>query len=406
MKKIKIWFAVILTCSLFANCFSGIYAEDTLQELVAKLIYYGERDATTDEQRMLSSIKAISQSEYEKWNAMTDTWHWIEDDMMENIGVAPDGLPTDNTHAFVVLGFALKSDGTMEDELVGRLQVALASAQKYPNAYVLVTGGVQKNGWTEGDRMYEWLVANGMNPSRIIVENASSDTVENATFSFAKLYNDYNVQSISLITSQYHLKRASILYYTQSLLSAETYGKTPIRVLLSGNAGWYRADKTSEAKALKARSLSMIARVASEYTALNVNNPPLSILQGIEVKGKATYQKGESLAVVTTATYDQDGFQRDVSSLASISGYDANTLGKQTLHIEYMENGVTATTTFAIEVKTATAEATQQVPTNAGVATFDHHDATSYLELLGFALTICGMLWFHKKRVSLHNDQI
>lgn len=39
----------------------------------------------------------------------------------------------------------------MQPELVGRLETALASAQKYPNSYILVTGGVKKNGWTEGD---------------------------------------------------------------------------------------------------------------------------------------------------------------------------------------------------------------------------------------------------------------
>src|SRR5699024_9003394 len=163
----------------------------------------------------------------------------------------PDGLPKDDTHAFIVLGYALKENGEMEDELIGRLKVALNSAEKYPNSYVLVTGGVEKNGWTEGDRMKDWLdanglsedriiiedeikgrlkvainnadkytnsyvlvtggvekngwtegdrmkdwlVANGLSEDRIIVENESSKTVENAAFSYDILYNDYNIET-------------------------------------------------------------------------------------------------------------------------------------------------------------------------------------------------------------------
>lgn len=61
--------------------------------------------------------------------------------MVESIGVAPDGLPDTNKHAFVVLGYALNSDGSMQGELKGRCQVAYESAMKYPNAYVVLAGG-------------------------------------------------------------------------------------------------------------------------------------------------------------------------------------------------------------------------------------------------------------------------
>src|SRR5699024_5873417 len=138
---------------------------------------------------------------------------------------------------FVVLGFALNDDGTMRDELIGRLEVALRSAEKYPDSYVLVTGGVEKNGWTEGDRMHDWLVDHGLSEDRIIVENESSTTVENAANSFEILYNDYNIDSFSMITSQYHLKRGSISYYKMSQLKAKELGVSTIDIIGEGNAG-------------------------------------------------------------------------------------------------------------------------------------------------------------------------
>ena len=47
--------------------------------------------------------------------------------------VLPDGLPDTNEFCIVVLGFKLNDDGTMQDELIQRLTVALNSANKYKN---------------------------------------------------------------------------------------------------------------------------------------------------------------------------------------------------------------------------------------------------------------------------------
>ncbi|WP_052759389.1 YdcF family protein [Paenibacillus sp. DMB20] len=52
----------------------------------------------------------------------------------------------------------------------------------YPNSIIVVTGGVPKNGVTEADNMTKWLVEHGVAESRILPENQSTDTVENALF--------------------------------------------------------------------------------------------------------------------------------------------------------------------------------------------------------------------------------
>ena len=357
MKKLgKAILGLALALSMCFSMFIPVYAEgETVDTLVGSLIGYYRDGARTDVLRTLDTLKEVSKDDYDQWQSIIDYWDWIENDMVENIGVAPDGLPNDNTHAFVVLGFALKSDGTMQPELVGRLETALASAQKYPNSYILVTGGVKKNGWTEGDRMHDWLVEHGVADNRILVENKSANTAQNAEFSFDILYNHPTIKSISMITSQYHLKRGTILYYAESLIRARELGKTPIK--LNGNAGWYREDKTSETLSQKASSLSQIAGVSIPYG----EKLPKSKLTGIEVTGKNTYTVGDALDIIVTSTYDTE-YSRDVTGLAKIIGFDANKVGKQNVVVVYTETlhhstssseDVTMTAEFEVEVKTA-----------------------------------------------------
>lgn len=344
MKKLgKAILGLALALSMCFSMFIPVYAEgETVDTLVGSLIGYYRDGARTDVLRTLDTLKEVSKDDYDQWQSIIDYWDWIENDMVENIGVAPDGLPNDNTHAFVVLGFALKSDGTMQPELVGRLETALASAQKYPNSYILVTGGVKKNGWTEGDRMHDWLVEHGVADNRILVENKSANTAQNAEFSFDILYNHPTIKSISMITSQYHLKRGTILYYAESLIRAREL---------------YREDKTSETLSQKASSLSQIAGVSIPYG----EKLPKSKLTGIEVTGKNTYTVGDALDIIVTSTYDTE-YSRDVTGLAKIIGFDANKVGKQNVVVVYTETlhhstssseDVTMTAEFEVEVKTA-----------------------------------------------------
>lgn len=87
--------------------------------------YYSTYQSTAkiDIQRLVEKLKALNSTKGEEWEKIMEYGDYVNTDMNVNV----DGLPND--------------DSTMKDELVGRLQTALASAQKYPNAYVAVTGG-------------------------------------------------------------------------------------------------------------------------------------------------------------------------------------------------------------------------------------------------------------------------
>lgn len=342
--------SINLYVSTFASAKEQIQVQDRddtpkeVKDIVAKLISFYGNENRVDIIKYLSDLKEISPEYYEIWNSVFNYWDWIESDMVENIGVAPDGIQDPKKHAFIVLGFALNEDGTMTDELVGRLEVAKASAEKYPDSYVLVTGGVEKSGWTEGRRMRDWLVENGIAEDRIIVEEKAPDTAGNATNSFDILYNDYDVNTVSLITSQYHLKRGSILYYTESLLKAKELGVEPIKFIGEANAGWYRADKTSEPLSAKSSSLRLIARVPD----INVSEIA-AIIQGIQVIGKMEYIKGED-SDITVKSIDDKNYNVDLTKYSVVSGFDTNKVGESIVKVSYVQNNEVYETSFKINV--------------------------------------------------------
>jgi tetratricopeptide (TPR) repeat protein len=123
---------------------------------------------------------------------------------------APANLPQKD-HAIVILGYALADDGSMRQPLIERLKTGLAIAKQYPNSKIIVTGGVPKQGVTEADAMSNWLISQGVEKERIILENKATDTVENALFSTAILEKE-GVKDVTLVTSASHMRRALTVF--------------------------------------------------------------------------------------------------------------------------------------------------------------------------------------------------
>ena len=89
-----------------------------VQQLIA---YYrdDQEDAETDIARVLSEMAEVDAQKAEAWTQIMDYWSYVNTDMPVNLNVAPDGLAQDARLCIVILGFALNSDGTMKDELIG-----------------------------------------------------------------------------------------------------------------------------------------------------------------------------------------------------------------------------------------------------------------------------------------------
>ena len=69
----------------------------------------------------------------ETWGGIMDYWDYANSELQVNTDKLPDDLPDDDSLCIVVLGFELNDDGSMQDELIGRLNVAMKCAEQYPN---------------------------------------------------------------------------------------------------------------------------------------------------------------------------------------------------------------------------------------------------------------------------------
>lgn len=113
----------------------------------------------------------------------------------------------------VVLGAGLLPDGSMRPLLVSRLDAALQVARRYPLSPIIVSGGAPRNGITEAGAMRAWLIANGIPPFRITVEDTSGSTVENARNTNGILARN-GATSAVVVTSPDHLQRAMVDFRT------------------------------------------------------------------------------------------------------------------------------------------------------------------------------------------------
>lgn len=317
---------------------------DVIKQLLAYYCHYQEA-AETDITRLLEQLEEIDPRSAEAWRQILDTWRWSVEDLEVSWDVLPDGLPQDDSLCIVVMGFQLNYGGAMDPELISRLEVALASAEKYPNAFIACTGGgtAPSNPYvTEAGQMAAWLEEHGIDPERIIVENRSISTEENAMFTYQILSKDYpQVNSIALVSSHYHLRRCHLLFRAALVLPEPDLNYTIVgdACFDAGYHGEYEGylEETTN-----------LGRMLDLWT-VNLPKPALSVLTGIQVSGAAEYTFGEALNLTVTADYD-NGYRREITSGFEISGFDPSLPGAQTITVSYSENGVTMTGTISVTV--------------------------------------------------------
>ena len=182
-------------------------------------------------------MKELDPKQGAAWEKIMFDWSWINSEMVIHEGALPDGLPQDNSLCIVVMGFGLKPDGSIRPELEDRLVAALSSAVKYPNAYVLVTGGQTGavDGITEAGQMAAWLQKKGLDKNRIIQEHQSLSTTANAVNSYKLLTRSYpSVTKIAVITSDYHITQSCAMFAAMSNYQAGYKGGRQLELV--GNA--------------------------------------------------------------------------------------------------------------------------------------------------------------------------
>ena len=135
----------------------------------------------------------------------------------------------------MVLGYELENGG-MRDELKARCEAAATAAKAFPDSILVCSGGAtgdsNPEGHTEAGLMKEYLVQNcGIAPERVYIDESAVTTFDNAVNTFTILKNQ-GVDTITIVTSSYHQRRANILYETMAEIARKTEG---ISITVAGN---------------------------------------------------------------------------------------------------------------------------------------------------------------------------
>ena len=120
----------------------------------------------------------------------------------------------------VILGNRLNDDGSMSEIMKKRLQSALKIDQLFAPSKIILSGGVAnpKSGVSEAEVMRDYLVSQGVEADKLVVEDKSMTTKQNAEFSVPMAAN-LGASKILLCTSIEHMGRKFLnpirLFFTQ-----------------------------------------------------------------------------------------------------------------------------------------------------------------------------------------------
>ena len=133
----------------------------------------------------------------------------------------------DGTNDYVIiLGAKVKHGGVPSLSLRNRLDVAADYLHKYPHVKAIVSGGQGADeDRTEASVMFDILVEKGIAAERILLEDKSTSTYENLLNSKNLL--PENVTEITIISNDFHLKRATILAEKIGLQADTVAASTP-----------------------------------------------------------------------------------------------------------------------------------------------------------------------------------
>ena len=231
--------AVVCTCSGCGQRAEKREPQAIIEEMVVDYGSYGS-EAEEHIRTLLKELRAVDSDAAERWDSIMALWKSANTELTVWEGVLPDGLPETDELGIVALGFQLNPDGSMRDELIERLKVLKAGAEKYPRAWIVCTGGgtaAENPGATEAGKMAQWLIENGVAAERVLVEDRSLTTAQNAVYSYELLRERCpQVKQLAIASSDYHIATGTLLFEAEAILRAEKADAPDMQVV--SNAAW------------------------------------------------------------------------------------------------------------------------------------------------------------------------
>ena len=143
--------------------------------------------------------------------------------MYRECGNAP---PEGRKQTVVILGCGLEGDRPSLS-LLYRLQAARSYLLQHPDAPAIVSGGQGSDEiMSEALCMAEWLVSHGIERDRIYMEDRSSSTYENLSFSRGVIREYHLPEEIIIVSNSFHVCRAAIIARKQGYVCSSLPAKT------------------------------------------------------------------------------------------------------------------------------------------------------------------------------------
>lgn len=117
-------------------------------------------------------------------------------------------LPFD---AAIILGAAVRPDGSPSPALVRRVLHGVELARRNPSLILLMSGGAVSHSIPEAIIMREVAVAHGIAPQRVMTEQQSCNTIQNAR-QCKVIAAAMGWRRLVVVTDSYHLLRARYIF--------------------------------------------------------------------------------------------------------------------------------------------------------------------------------------------------
>jgi vancomycin permeability regulator SanA len=117
-----------------------------------------------------------------------------------------------NSECYVIMGAAVRPDGTPSGAMRRRVESALSLGGRSSESYYIVTGGRGKFGPPEAEVMESMLREAGVLANRIISDPKSYDTLSSVYECAALLGSRRYLHPIIICTDEYHVFRCRLLF--------------------------------------------------------------------------------------------------------------------------------------------------------------------------------------------------
>ena len=133
--------------------------------------------------------------------------------IVHTLFIIRDGIKDEGKTADIalVLGNKVNADGTLSERLEQRLTCGISLYRNKRVKHILVSGGLGKEGFYEGDKMKAFLVANGVPDTAIIVDNKGNNTIASVENTL-KLKDSLNFNNLIVVSQYYHVSRTKMLF--------------------------------------------------------------------------------------------------------------------------------------------------------------------------------------------------